>query len=118
MNWLITQKNPKIKTADVSSPILRFADLIYGTIFRIQRRDLSRDWIVPYHFGFTDDDTFPIDEDRYLVITEYDIEAYTKVWKDIDKFEKQDFTKIDFCTNVDKIYENGEFRSYFVHKYD
>ncbi len=117
MNWLISQKNPDFRTADVMTPVFRYSDLIHGYDFSRAkgegkwRRDLS----FPDHFGFSEHEIFPIDETRYLVITEYDIQAYTEVWKDIHRFTKEDFTKIDRCKNTDKIYENGEFQSYLVY---
>ncbi len=125
MDWLINYKNIEIKTADILSPVFRYADLIYGVKFRQQRGDLADPNMRIYiqdHFGLENitivSPTFPIDEDRYLVITEYDVKAFTELWKDMDRFEKEDFIKVDFCNNVDKIYENGEFRSYVVYKDD
>jgi len=118
MNWLITQKNLEIKTADVLTPVFRFADLIYGCEFRRQRSDLYSDWDTPVHFGFNDDRIFPIDEYRYLAITEYDMKPYImELWIVFEPpFYREDFIKINYCINVDKIYENGEFRTYFIHK--
>ena len=91
MSWLITQKNFEIKTADITSPIKRFADLMYGGNFRIQRQDLYNALDPTPHFGFTNNEIFPIDEDRYLVITENDIKPYImELWKDIEpEFEKE-----------------------------
>ena len=118
MNWLIIHKNRELKTADIMTPVFRYSDLIYGCGYREERRDLYRDLIFPDHFGFGRDNILPIDEDRYLVITEFDFKTHTEVLKDLDKFSKEDFIKVNYCTNVDKIYENGEFRTYFVHKND
>jgi len=118
MEWLINRKKLEVKTADLKSPVFIYSNLIYGLDFRLGRNDLRPALEIPYHFGFGKDNIFPIDEDRYLVIMEFDLEAYTKVWKDLDKFRKEDFIKVDYCTNVYKIYENGEFRSYFVHEDD
>jgi virulence-associated protein VagC len=82
----------------------------------VARRDLYRDLTFPDHFGFANDSVLLIDKDRYLVITEFDIKSYTEVWKDIHRFDEEDFARINTCRNIDKIYENGEFRAYFVHK--
>jgi len=118
MKWLIIHKNTELKTMDIRSGVFRFSDLIFGCDFIRGRSDINRDLVIPYHFGFTEKNVFPIDKDTYLLITEFDVTSYTEVWKDMDKFGKEDFIKVDFCTNVDKLYENGEFRSYFVHKND
>ncbi len=118
MDWLITKKNSKLKTAVIRSSIGRYADLIYGFNFRKGRKDLIGSLSLPDHFGFNEKNVFPIDKDRYLIITEFDVKGYTEIWKDIDRFKIENFIKIDYCINVDKIYENGEFRSYFVHEND
>lgn len=118
--WLIIHKDTELKTANIMSGLFRFSDLIFGCEFRMGRSDIARYGReeIQAHFGFTEKNVFPIDEDKYLVIAEIEIKSYTEIWKDIDRFRKEDFIKINFCTNVDKIYENGEFRSYFVHKDD
>lgn len=113
MKWLLIQKDPGLRTADVMTPVLRYADLIFGNKFRLERRDLAhRDLIFPDHFGAQNDSILPIDEERYLVITEYDKQAYTIIWKDIHRFNQTDFAKLDTYINTDNIYENGGFQAY------
>lgn len=115
MNWLIIKKDPEIKTEHILTQVRRFADLIYGYEFRMGRMDLRKGLGFPDHFGFTEKNILPINEDRYFVITEFDVRSLTEVWKELDRFSEEDFIKIDLCTNVDKIYENGEFNSYVGH---
>jgi len=115
MTWLISLKSQKLRTADIKTPVFRYADLIYGYNFKYGR-NLSRDLIIPNHFGFSNDSIFPIDKSRYLVITAYDIKAYTEVWKNQHIFEKEDFAKINLCRNSNRVYENGEFQTYLVYK--
>lgn len=115
-NWLISNKNPLIKTVDLANPIERYADFIYGVKFRVLRNDLNRNLLLPDHFGFTSqfDNQFPIDRDRYLVLSPYDEEAYTNVWKDVGRFQIEDFKKVDDCKNVLEIFENGGFKTYLI----
>lgn len=115
-NWLIDSKNPLIRTVDLANPVFRYADFIYGVRFTVSRNDLKRDFTLLDHFGFTDqlDDRFPIDRDRYLVLSPYDEEAYTNIWKDTLRFKIEDFEKINKCKNTIKIYENGGFRTYLI----
>jgi len=118
MNWLINKKNPELETMTIITPINRFTDLIFGCNFREERKDLRKGIAFPDHFGNHKDNVLPINIDRYAVITEYDIKAYTEVWTYINRFDKEDFIKFDFFSNVYKIYENGEVRNYLVHKTD
>ncbi|WP_440945534.1 hypothetical protein ACSAZL_15615 [Methanosarcina sp. T3] len=115
-DWLIINKNPLIKTVDLANPVDRYTDFIYGLKFRVLRKDLKRDFTLPDHFGFTDqfDGQFPIDKDRYLVLSPYDEEAYTNIWKDTYRFKKEDFEKVNECKNTFKIYENGGFKTYLI----
>lgn len=115
-DWLIINKNPLIKTADLANPVYRYADFIYGVRFRESRNDLKREFIFPDHFGFgsDSDDQFPADEDKYLVLSLYDEEAYTNVWKNAQRFDIEDFKRIDECKNTLKLFENGGFKTYLI----
>jgi len=116
INWLIFAKDPGFKTADILSPINRYADLIYGFNYRLNRTDLYRDLDLPDHFGFKGNNIFPIDNNRYLMITTFDIKSYTEIWEQIHRFEKADFDEVNYCTNVMKLYENGDCRFYLINK--
>lgn len=120
MDWLISKKNISYSTTNVMSPVYRYSDLIYGCNYTFSRTDLYQDLILDDHFGISTDLgnslIFPIDKDRYLVITKYDVQTYTVVWKEINRFSKQDFNKISLCRNVDKIYSNEAIVINFIHK--
>lgn len=117
MTWLLSNKNPNLRTIDIMGPISRYAEMIYGYNFKFQRNDLYRDIVLPDHFGFSNNDTFPIDKDRYLVITKYDIQSYTEVWEDVNRFEEQDFINMELLKNVDNIYDSKEVLFYLIRKY-
>jgi len=117
MHTLINKKDADLHTAHILTPEFRFADLLYGKTFRIQREDIiAFPKALPDHFGFNNKPIFPINEDKYLVISKYDIDAYTKVWTNIDRFDKKDFEKINFCFIFKKLYDNGEFLIYKITK--
>lgn len=116
MNWLISKKNIDLKTADVMSPVCRYADLLFGYNYRLERKDLYREPIILDHFGLQDKSIFPVEKDKYLTITKFDIESYTKVWEDINRFKKEDFDKIEISNNVNRIYDNGELKNYLIWK--
>jgi len=113
MNWLLSKKNTIFGTMDIMTPVFRYSDLIFGKNFSLERKDLYRDFNMPNHFGVSNE-TIPINKDRYMVITEYDVKSYTEVWKDIHKFEKEDFVKINYFKNVNKIYDSKEVNFYLI----
>ncbi|MEW5748772.1 MAG: hypothetical protein AB1793_08345 [Candidatus Thermoplasmatota archaeon] len=117
MQWLIEEKNRTITTADIASPVERFSDLIFGHESTEARPDLQRNFIVPDHFGFSNlgESVLQFDRDRYLLVTQYDITAYTEVWTTRDRFVADDFYALENCTNAASIYSNGEFDLYYVY---
>jgi len=114
--WMFSSKVNWISTADVSTPAERYADMILGYTEQHKRLDLKRDFQFQNHFGISNDLVIPVDRDRYFIVSKYDIQAYAYVWKDLNKYSHDDFTKIDICRNVDKIYSNKEFSIYLLRK--
>jgi hypothetical protein len=115
-NWLLSNKNSVIHTVDLANPIFRYADFTYGVRSETHRKDLQREYLLPDHFGFATqfDNHFPIDRDRYLVLSPYDEEAYTNIWKDAERFSKEDFRRVDECQNTIKIFEDSGFKTYLI----
>jgi len=111
MKWLISEKNSNIGVADIMTPIFRFSDLIYGYNFTRGRNDLQRTYVFPNHFGFNENIPL-VDRNRYFVISEYDIISYTDVWSDLNKFTNLDFLRLEIIIGVNKLYNNGEFKTY------
>jgi hypothetical protein len=114
--WLISKKSNEIGTSNIITPITRFSDLIYGRRYRKSRADIRSCFAIPDHFGIEHECRFPIDKNIYLTITDFDIRSYTEVWKDIDRYTKEDFYKLNLCDNADKIYENGELRNFLIYE--
>ncbi len=117
MEFIISKKNIEIKTATILTPVFRYADLLYGKDYRLSRNDLYNDLILPDHFGFCTGDFMPIDNDRYLILTEFDKVSYIKIWPNINRFNKCDFHRLDNSLNIDKIYSNGQLVTRIIYKY-
>ncbi len=109
MKWLLNQKNPNISAIDMMEPLYRYADLIYGNNYA-KKKNLYNDIILLDHFGNFTNGT----QDSYLVITKYDIQAYTTVWKKVDRFNNDDFVTIDISKNIIKFYDSKEVYFYYL----
>lgn len=112
MRWLIDKKDINLKTADIITPVTRYADFLYGTKFVTNNRlDLFRDFSFPDHFGYNDSNnkyiSIPIDKSRYFIVTPFDIGAYAELWENVDRFTKKDFARLNLFGNINKIYDSG-----------
>jgi len=117
MKWFLSEKSVKIKTVDILNPTIRYGDIILGYDAASKRNDIHRDIVnLPDHFNLSKDNLFPIDQDRYLSITKYDIVAYTEIWKKIHRFENSDFVNLNSIKNVNRIYDNNENLFYLINK--
>jgi len=120
--WLIDNKNQTIYPIHIQTPIYRYADMLYGIRFRSAQGNLIYNTTVTNHFGISNSTAFPLNAslsaipDVYVAISAYDIQAYSILWSNLNKFNKNDFIQIDHCGNVNKIYMNGDIISYLVHR--
>jgi len=115
--WLIYQKSLEVSAIGLQSVPYRYAEMILGVKAQMARNDLPMYFPeIPNHFGFINTSIFPSKRDIYFIITDFDIIAYTKVWEDLHKFEKGDFLRLNLSRNIDKLYDNGHFITYFVYK--
>lgn len=112
--WVIDYKNRDIKLAEIMSPVFRFADAILGTNKRI---DIKRASQLPDHFNYTVSNRLGEEytTDKYAVITQFDREIYDTVWKEVGRFRKEDFEKLDADVSVDKLYSNGGVTVWYIH---
>ena len=115
--WLIYQKSQEVSAIGLQSMPYRYAAMILGAKAQMARNDLPMYFPeIPNHFGFINTSIFPIKKNSYLIITDFDVIAYTKVWEDLHKFEKGDFLRLNLSRNIDKLYDNGHFITYFVNR--
>ncbi|MCM1567407.1 MAG: hypothetical protein NC238_15985 [Dehalobacter sp.] len=115
MSWLIGNKEINYKVIDIDTPVIRFSDYLYGTDYGLHRKDLQKDFIISDHFGINQStDIYPSESNKYLIISRFDYIAYAVIYKDINRFNEDDFRKIDNCININKIYNNGEVKINYI----
>ncbi|WP_048065327.1 hypothetical protein [Methanosarcina acetivorans] len=113
--WLISYYNPSIGTTQIMSPVYRFANGILGIVNSTQFK--HREPQVPDHFNYTHSiylgESFATD--KYFMVTMFDRVVYVSVWKVVDRFNDEDFEKLNTDLSVDKIYSNRETNIYYIH---
>lgn len=114
MSWYINEKDPSIESSYIMSPPFRFADGLLGSVEADGRSDL-RKWIrqVPDHFDLANDvDTNETNghnwsTSTYIAITEFDRVIYSTVWKDVGRFDDEDFDRLEWSMSAEKLYSNS-----------
>ena len=114
MSWFIHEKDLSIDSSYIMSPPFRFADAILGSAASNDRTDLGRYMAeqIPDHFGRVDNGTadgiMQHNQIRsgYFAITEFDRTIYSTVWKDVNRFNSNDFDSLKWDTSVSRLYTN------------
>ena len=114
--WVLNYKNSSISHTNILSPLDRFADGVLGTSSPRGRINIH-DSEIPDHFNYTNHTYLgnSYREDRYSMITKLDTVVYETVWDAVGRFDKEDFEKLNFDSTVDKLYSNGETKTYYIH---
>lgn len=118
MTWLINEKSTAVGHVTIMSPPSRFADGILGRIESIKRTDIRRNTVTfSDHFGYDEYATIgeEYSDDKYVGITKFDRIIYNTVWSIVDRFNKEDFEKLEEDPTVDRLYANGELNVYYIH---
>lgn len=117
--WLLSQKDLKTESIGLLSIPYRYAEILLGEKAVLERKKDLPMYFDPFpdHFGFSNDtQILESDKNKYLVITGFDIQAYTEVWKSLHRFMEDDFARLNYSENIDSIYQNGYFLAYYIHK--
>ncbi len=116
VKWFLDYKNVDIKPTEIMSPVDRFADAILGTNERTDVRDKYHTKI-PDHFNYTVNNKLGESyiKDKYEVITELDRQIYDTVYKEVGRFRKEDFERLENDSSVSKLYSNGEITVWYIH---
>ncbi|AKB49256.1 hypothetical protein MSBRW_0003 (plasmid) [Methanosarcina barkeri str. Wiesmoor] len=117
--WLLDTKSENIPTIRLMSSLDRYSSLIYGSNYTLIHTSSVRPWSdFPKNLSSLEIGIFPSNFTRYFLITEYEKQAYSTVWKDVGQFNERDLTFVTSCKNVYCIYDNQELSTYLVKPYD
>ncbi|RXA19410.1 hypothetical protein EQO05_09850 [Methanosarcina sp. MSH10X1] len=113
--WLVDSKNENIPTIGLLSPLNRYSSLIYGSKYSSIHMSSVRPWIsFPTNLSSSETEIFPSNFTQYFLITEYERQAYSTVWKDVGQVNESDLAYVNSCMNVYHIYDNKEFSAYLA----
>lgn len=113
--WLVDHKSEDIPTIGLLSRLHRYSSLIYGSNYTSTHKSSVIPWSnFPENLSSLEIDVFPINSTRYFLITEYEKQAYSTVWKGVGQFSESSLTNVNYCKNVYRIYDNQEFSTYLA----
>jgi hypothetical protein len=117
MTWYLEKKDPQVYAYWVSTDPARFAQCTLATTATRSREDIRyHDVQFRDHFG-TDNYTAVGEQYAgtiYGNITKYDKLAYQTVWQALNRFNDEDFERLEQDPTVDRIYSNGATDILFI----
>jgi len=116
--WLLDSKSEDIPTVTLLSSLNRYSSLIYGSKYTSIHKSSVRPWSsFPENLSSFETGIFPANFTQYFLITQYEKQAYSEVWKDVGQFSESDLISVNSCKNVYHIYDNHEFSTYLAKPY-
>lgn len=72
--------------------------------------------LMPDHLGYEENSDIwdTIQEERYLIISKYDIVAYTQVYRNIGRLSLEDLEKVNNDCTALFVYDNGEYVVFYI----
>lgn len=114
--WFISNSNGTGSALTLGYvPIYRYENAIEGTsLTKMDRANLNG---INDHFNYTKSSAIGdnYNKNEYLVIREnFLISIYTSIYKNLQKFNAEDFNKLNSDPTVSQIYENGNINILFI----
>jgi hypothetical protein len=113
MDWLLIYKDLDVHHIGIT-PKCRFIDAILGNIKAFAREDFPKSYkeesYVEDHFNKIRNGE--LNSNKYLTVSLLDELLHTEIWSKTHRFNLSDFNYIESSSNLIKIYNNGEFRSF------
>jgi hypothetical protein len=119
MEWYLNEKDPAVPAIYIMSPPKRFAEGVLGTTVTRLRQDVRWHTQFADHFGYGDYGTVgkqyggPV----YGTIHRYDKVVYQTVWQPLNRFNDDDFERLEQDSTVSRIYSNGDVDCLYVTPY-
>ncbi|WP_336328816.1 hypothetical protein [Halovenus sp. HT40] len=114
--WVLENRNKEIPVDQYRISLWRHDDFQDGTLTTSVRREGVRP---PDHFGYTGNETIgqAYQDDRYLVLNQRGRLTYPEVYPEYPeywRFSPQDFARLERDRTASRLYDNGEFESYWI----
>ncbi len=116
MEWFFEHKSPDTTIHLTNQLAFRAPGAIFG-IEAPKPQTVGAFSFAPPHFGYDGSETlaYSFDSSRYIVITQFDIVTFTKLWPDVEqRVNSADFNRLNFDPAVSKVYYNGELEIWRV----
>lgn len=119
IKWIIDNRKEDIAFSYILTPLFRYSDLIYGTNYpgraslHIGYAPSGDSYFIPNHFNLSIYDKNYLGE-RYFILTQYEINAYTKIWDSVDRFNQKDFNGIKINTASEVLYQSGNIMLFLI----
>jgi hypothetical protein len=115
-DWIITNSKENIQTLSVGHvPIYRYEGALNGAAkVKIDREDRK---LIGEHFNYTEFNQIGdiYNETKYMILrTDFLINIHTGMYKNMNKFNLDDFKKLENDPSVSKIYGNGNMDIMFI----
>ena len=109
MSWYLNSKDPVVPSICAVSPPKRFSEGILGTTATRARQDIPYNAHFEDHFGYNQHKTLggQFTGEAYGTLHKYDKIVYQTVWSTLDRFNDEDFARLEQDLTVEKIYSNG-----------
>ncbi len=113
MDWLLIYKDLDVHHIGIT-PKCRFIDAILGNIKAFAREDFPKSYKEESYVGdhFNKIRNGELNSNKYLTVSLLDELLHTEIWSKTHRFNLSDFNYIESSSNLIKIYNNGEFRSF------
>ncbi len=119
----LLHKNTELSYVGMSS-VQRFADAILGHVAVTKRQDISQYIVnsvemIPDHFNYYSENITFFGENynskKLLYLSKYSEQLYTVgAWKEVGRFNSNEFTRLESDKSADKLYNNGDFKAYIT----
>jgi len=116
--WIISNSNSTDSVISIGYvPIFRYENALNGTLMTNQNRaDVNG---ISDHFNYTKFNEIgeEYDKNKYIVLRQnFILSVYTGIYKSINRFNKEDFSKLEKDPTVSEIYEDGNMNILFIHQ--
>lgn len=117
MRWLFQNQNEDRLIWEEGIRQHRWADFIFGPRDDEQPRNIRREPTVKAHFGYEEIDKMGENYSGYFIMTEVIMITYRNIFNDYEeywRFNETDFERLEKDDTVNRIYDNGFFKSYYI----